>query len=124
MRISDWSSDVCSSDLQPVDVPFQSGEVFLPVQVRRQSQQIKAAMLVRCQDDDFSFTRRKVIVVALPETEGLVYGTLGLLGVRNQNATAAAAGTRRRLKLPFGLAKIVSDNLVGKAHLAGQLIHA
>src|SRR3546814_12942835 len=88
MRISDWSSDVCSSDL------------------------------------DFSFTRRKVIVVALPETEGLVYGTLGLLGVRNQNATAAAGGTRRRLKLPFRLGKFVSEYLVGMARLDRELLAA
>src|SRR3546814_11708654 len=81
-------------------------------------------MLVRCQDDDFSFTRRKVIVVALPETEGLVYGTLGLLGVRNQNATAAAGGTRRRLKLPFRLGKLVSESLVGMARLDRELLAA
>src|SRR3546814_4420013 len=30
MRISDWSSDVCSSDLMPLFRPGSAGEIFVP----------------------------------------------------------------------------------------------
>src|SRR3546814_7830269 len=77
MRISDWSSDVCSSDLG--DVVEEDGEQILPVDVARQRHRVRivAERERAILDTDLFYRREEQLLKRDPGLSDLDFANLG-----------------------------------------------
>src|SRR3546814_18693966 len=91
MRISDWSSDVCSSDLIDAILVVDRGEQKMLALGREIDDSSPRNGLIYSPSD-----RRRTKVLKRPIGEGLAQLTLSLLGCGRERLDAAILGVSRR----------------------------